>query len=151
MANVRLLLGTLDVNSFGFRTPRDQSVTLRNRGTVQNLRQPAVGAFVTAACQRLGSQDKLAVWLTLEGYSVRRPAISRWVTGDNDPPAWVLFHIASELGLSLDEFALGHPRDLSLAQRLLAIEVQVAVLVERAATEDRQAIERPMTSDRPEV
>ena len=94
---------------------------------MKNLRQPAVGAFLTAASQKIGgTQDKLAIWLSFEGYSVQRSTVSRWVTGTNDPPSWVLFHIAAELRISLDEFAIGLPRDQSLAERMTALEFQVA-------------------------
>jgi transcriptional regulator with XRE-family HTH domain len=157
MAGMTLHLGTPGVNSLDFRTQRVRCVTLRDRGTVKNLRQRAVRAFLSSAIQKVGgTQDKLAIWLTFEGYGVQRTTVSRWITGTNDPPAFVLFHIAAELHLSLDEFALGDPRHQSLAQRVGGLELQLTALlarldqlvavVQRLATPSEQAILRQMTS-----
>jgi hypothetical protein len=122
---------------------------------VQEQSRLAVRRFLGRARQRFHSQDELAEFVTRLGHPVKRSAVGHWMTGLVERvPAWVVFALAAELQLPLNEFVAGQ----SWEERLTAIELQATVhraeidhLNQRLATLEKQATGQPMTSDRPEV
>ena len=102
-----------------------------------------------------GSDQALAERISSYGLpGVKRPTVSAWIRGRNQPNAWILFALAVDLELSLDEFAL---HDRGLAARIQALEKAHEVfneLLGRVAlmlglTESMEATGEPLTSQEP--
>lgn len=96
----------------------------------RSRRRKAVGKFVDAAQRQLGGRQELADWLGHWEVRVKYQAVGQWITGRNDPPAWVLFLVADRLDLSLDDFAAGE-NEHGHGRRLEVLEEQVARLLVR--------------------
>ena len=114
----------------------------------------AVRDFLVRACHHVetGSHEALAERITSYGPpGVKRASVSSWIQGRNQPNAWVLFALAVDLELSLDEFAL---RDSGLAARVQALEKaneRFHELLGRVAltlglTESEEATQKQLTS-----
>lgn len=103
----------------------------------------AVRRFLERARRQVRSQDQIAELVSSWGYPVSRPAVGFWLQGRTDPPSWVMFALAEELQLPLNDFVAGQ----SWNERLTAVEVQLAELMAWAATQGKQATFGPMTTD----
>lgn len=116
---------------------------------MQEHNQLAVRRFLRQARDQLHSHDELAEAITRLGYPIKRSAVGHWLTGrSSGVPAWVVFALAADLDIGLDDFAFAqdrHPlmRDLAaLDERLRPVEALLSRLLVAARQEgwDIQAL-----------
>jgi hypothetical protein len=132
------------------RGQRPVKLSNRVRGTVpdghmdRREAQAAVGRLCAHARAQAGSGAKLARAIERWYGSTDRSTVDAWANGSGNPAAWVVFALAHQFGLSLDEFLLSADDRRSLQEQLgelrqdvQALQIQVARIIE----EDRGAAE----------
>lgn len=85
----------------------------------------AVREFLLRVKRELGSERALAVRVSSydQIYQVKRGAVGHWITGVNPnvPPAWIVFALAVDLDIGLDDFAFLEARH-PLMRELAALD-----------------------------
>lgn len=98
----------------------------------------SVTRFCARARDKAGSGTKLQELLSPWYQAKNRSTVDAWANGSGDPPSWVLYTMARELDLSLDEFTIPEADHRSLREQIAelradvqALQVQVARLLEQ--------------------
>jgi hypothetical protein len=103
--------------------------------------EAAVGRFLMRARQQRGHhrwEDFIPEVEGLYGEPISLATMSAWGRGANRVPAWLVFRMAAEWHLSLDEFALAEEDHRSLREQLAAL--RAVVLEIRQVPAIRQAL-----------
>jgi hypothetical protein len=101
---------------------------------MENRARLAVGRFVAHAIESRGGVEQFIAAIRIWAGPVGTSTVYAWRRGENDPDAWLLFLIAREWRLSLDEYAMSEEDRRSLLDQLRELRERMERLEEPPAT-----------------